>query len=231
MVALADFAGDASLGGGWVLHPNTLKPYRIESARCRFANISPDGRWSVFSSDREPSKVYETATGRCVFQLLSSSYTYASFSPDGRWLATDTDGGRVYAVGTWEPGVRLGPGFPWGISPDSRLVVMVQPDGNYRLVELATGRELARLEDPDQLAAPAFFASDGARLVVAADDGLRVWDLRRIRRELAKLDLDWDAPPYPEPAEDKSGPLEVQIVGADASVSSDPTESKPPSKN
>ncbi len=231
MIASANFAMNASLGGGWVLHPNILKPHRIEPARCRFTSISPDGRWSVFSSDREPSKVYETATGRCVFQLPSSSYSHASFSPDQRWLATDNDGGRVYAVGTWEPGARLGPGSPWGISPDSRLVVMVQPDGNYRLVELATGQELARLEDPDQLVAPAFFASDGTRLVVAADDGLRIWDLRRIRRELAKLGLDWDAPPYPETADDKPDALEVQIVGADALAGLDSKEPTPPSKN
>jgi tetratricopeptide (TPR) repeat protein len=103
---------------------------------------------------------------------------------------------------------------PWDVSPDSRLVVLGQTDGVYRLVELATGRELARLEDPDRIASPAVFTPDGTRLVVSAAGGLRVWDLRRIRRELAKLGLDWDAPPYPDAAAGSPGPLEVRVVGA-----------------
>jgi Tfp pilus assembly protein PilF len=79
----------------------------------------------------------------------------------------------------------------------------------YRLVELATGRELARLEDPEQLIGQAALTPDGTKLVVTAPNGLRVWDLRRVREELKKLDLDWDAPPYPPaPA---VAPLEVQV--------------------
>jgi hypothetical protein len=92
---------------------------------------------------------------------------------------------------------------------------MGQPDGIYRLVELATGRELARLEDPEQNTGPAVFTPDGTRLVVSAADGLRVWDLRRLRAGLTRLGLDWDAPPYPEAAAGAPGPLEVKVVGAD----------------
>ena len=98
------------------------------------------------------------------------------------------------------------------ISPDSRLVVLGLADGTYRLVELATGRELARLEDPEQLAASASFTSDGTRLVVSAAYGLRVWELRRIRKELVKLGLDWDVPPYPAPKEEKDRePLHITV--------------------
>src|SRR5262249_25779490 len=123
------------------------------------------------------------------------------FSPDGRWLVTDADGGRLYAAGTWEPEPQLGPGAPWDIT--SELAVLGLPNGVYRLVELATGRELARLEDPEQNTAPAALTPEGTKLVVAARNGLRVWDLRRIRAELAKMDLDWEAPPYPPTQESK----------------------------
>jgi tetratricopeptide (TPR) repeat protein len=92
---------------------------------------------------------------------------------------------------------------------------MGQSDGVYRLVERATGRELARLEDPDQLASAAKFTPDGTQLVVGAKDGLRVWDLRRIRTELSKLGLDWDAPPYPPATEGPVEPLEVQVDRGD----------------
>jgi hypothetical protein len=71
---------------------------------------------------------------------------------------------------------------------------------------------LARLEDPDQHAGAALFTPDGTRLVVAVKDGLRVWDLRRIRAELVKLGLDWDLAPYrPLPAEQPTRPVTVRL--------------------
>jgi hypothetical protein len=200
--------------GGWVLHPDAPRPRRVEPLRCNWVSVSPDGRWVACGPHRHRVNVYEAATGRRVWQSPADRQDHARFSPDGRWLLTGSDGGRAYAVGTWEPGARLGPGVPWDVSPDSRLVVMGQTDGVYRLVELATGRELARLEDPEQVTSAPVFTPDGTRLVVAAEDGLRVWDLRRIRRELAKLGLDWDAPPYPAAEAGAPGPLEVQVVGA-----------------
>jgi hypothetical protein len=93
------------------------------------------------------------------------------------------------------------------------------PDGVYRLVELATGRELARLEDPEQIAAPAVFTPDGTRLVTSATDGLRVWDLRGIRAELTKLGLDWDAPAYPfTPKSEDAPPLQVTVLSEDQAL-------------
>ena len=175
--------------------------------------VSPDGRW-VACVLPYPGvvNVYEAATGQRVWQSPKDSTAYLRFSPDGRWVVTGNDGGRAYRVGTWQPGPRLGPGAPLDISPDSRLVVLGLADGTYRLVELATGRELARLEDPEQLAASASFTSDGTRLVVSAAYGLRVWELRRIRKELVKLGLDWDAPPYPAPREEKDRePLHITV--------------------
>jgi tetratricopeptide (TPR) repeat protein len=105
------------------------------------------------------------------------------------------DGGRLYATGTWKPGPQLGPGTPWDATAE--LVVMGQADGIYRLVELDTGREVARLEDPEQSVLQATFSPDGTKLVLEARNGLRVWDLRRIRAELAEMGLDWKASSYP----------------------------------
>jgi tetratricopeptide (TPR) repeat protein len=88
-----------------------------------------------------------------------------------------------------------------------------------RLVETETGRTLARLESPDLCAAQwATFSPDGSRLVVTTNEGpaVHVWDLRAIRRRLAEMGLDWDAPPLPGPetstgdAEDRSA-LKVDV--------------------
>jgi serine/threonine protein kinase/WD40 repeat protein len=201
--------------GGWVLHPDAPRPRQVETVRCHWVSVSPDGRWVACGPHVERVNVYEAATGRRVWQSPIDRRAYSRFSPDGHWLVTDSDGGRAYRVGTWEPGRQLGPGTPWDVSPDSRLVVMGQADGVYRLVELATGRELARLEDPEQVIGAAVFTPDGTRLVVSAAGGLRVWDLRRLRAGLARLGLDWHALPYPEAAAASApGPLEVKVVGA-----------------
>jgi tetratricopeptide (TPR) repeat protein/WD40 repeat protein len=218
VIAQAMFAGYgmAEYAGGWILHPKASQPRRVEAGTSMAsASVSPDGRWVAFGHHAYCVNVYEAATGRRVWQSPADGHHYCRFSSDGRWLASENDGGRAYAVGTWEPGPPLGPGIPWDVSPDSRLVVMGQWNGIYRLVELATGRELARLEDPLQVTDEAVFTPDGTKLVVRANDGLRVWDLRRIRSELAKLGLDWDAPPYPEADAAAPGPFEVRVVGAE----------------
>jgi serine/threonine protein kinase/WD40 repeat protein/tetratricopeptide (TPR) repeat protein len=205
-------------GGGWILHPKAAKPLRAEArVSMNWAGVSPDGNWVAFGRHVNRVNVYEAATGRRVWQSPADRHDYCRFSPDGRWLVTENDGGRAYAVGTWKPGPRLGPGTPWDVSRDG-LVVLGLPDGVYRLVELATGRELARLEDPDQTAGAAVFTPDGTRLVVNARDGLRVWDLRRIRAELVKLGLDWDLPAYPQRKQVSPPPLPIKVVRGDLSA-------------
>jgi serine/threonine protein kinase/tetratricopeptide (TPR) repeat protein/WD40 repeat protein len=195
VIAQSMWAGYGMRGGGWIMHPKY--PPRQVLARASISNcsVSPDGRWVAFDGPHIPLTVYEAASARRVWQLPGRVDIRGRFSPDRRWLVTDADGGRLYAVGTWQPGPQVGPGTPWDMT--SELAVLGQANGIYRLVDLATGRELARLEDSEQSTGPAAFTPDGTKLVVAARNGLRVWDLRRMRAELAKLKLNWDAPPYP----------------------------------
>ena len=42
---------------------------------------------------------------------------------------------------------------------------------------------------------------------------VQLWDLRLVRQELAQMNLDWDLPPYPPPAEDSQTPVSLQIDG------------------
>jgi serine/threonine protein kinase/WD40 repeat protein len=215
--AMSDAYGMSQHAGGWILHPGSREPRRVEAgSSMTCATVSPDGRYVAFGQHGTRVNVYEAATGQRVWQSPGDGRDYCRFTPDGRFLVTDDGGGRAYTIGSWEPGNQFGPGVPWDVTWDSGQVVLGQTDGVYRLVELATSRELARLEDPERNAGPAMFTPDGTRLVVAAKDGLRVWDLRRIRAELVKLGLDWESPPYPQAeARTESEPLQVQVETGD----------------
>jgi WD40 repeat protein len=200
--------------GGWILHPDRPgKPVRVlAGAAAGAVSVSPDGRRVAFGVQGEAGvRVFDAETFRPVWGIGGGSH--CQFTPDGRWLATDTDGNRVYAADTWAPGPRLGPGDLACISADSRLAVLGTPGGSFRLVEIDTGRELARFDDPDHYADRATLTPDGTRLVALARDGLRVWDLRAIRRELGGMGLDWDAPPFPPVS--TALPVDIQVIGPD----------------
>ena len=88
-------------------------------------------------------------------------------------------------------------------SPDGNALAVEAGSGTVLLLDPDTGREYARLEDPNQdRASYLTFSQDGSQLLASAQDStaLHAWDLRAIRAELAKRDLDWDLPPYPPAA-------------------------------
>ena len=129
------------------------------------------------------------------------------------------DRAAILRVGTWDE-VSAG---RWhraqAFSPDSRLLAVDTGDGVVRLLDPASGRDKARLEDPNQDRAETLrFTPDGTRLAAVSNDGkaIHIWDLRLIRNQLAELGLDMDEPRYgPAPPPHKVEPLRVTIVGAD----------------
>ena len=93
--------------------------------------------------------------------------------------------------------------------------------GVIDLKEVATGKTLARLEDPHGDRAPAWtgFTPDGTRLVAVYTYSqlVHVWDLRLIRARLKEIGLDWEWREFP--AVDKNGkaarPLTVKVLSGD----------------
>jgi serine/threonine protein kinase/WD40 repeat protein/tetratricopeptide (TPR) repeat protein len=182
--------------------------------------LSPDGRYVVTGTHGglEAPKIWDIKTGHLVTQVRPPYEIREVVSPEGKWLAvTKTNGDYVVPLGTWgkkRPEGALSRGFSAGCP----LLAMASGKGVIVLLDPATGREKARLEDPNQDSGILAFTPDGSRLVASSDDAkaIHVWDLRRIRRQLADIDLDWDAPPFPAAdSPRKRGPLEVTVVGAD----------------
>jgi serine/threonine protein kinase/WD40 repeat protein len=205
--------------GGWILHadrPN--EPIRLDAgADIGYIAVDPDGHWVVtvgFSSG--VAKVWDARDGVLVKQLTEYGAGYPRFSPDGRWLFTNVDGGRLFAVGTWEPGPQVG--YYYVSAPDSRLMATQPTTGVVRLVDRATEREVARLEDPDfqATASPALFTPDGGKLI-GLGKGICVWDLRLIRQHLKLMDLDWDYPELPpaDPASGAQGLWKLEVLASE----------------
>jgi serine/threonine protein kinase/WD40 repeat protein len=166
---------------------------------CRAVAVSPDGEWlATGSHGRSGAQVWRLRDGALIADLPIEGLVAVDFSPDGKWLLTSPVPCRLWEVGTWREGMRLG-GFGLAFSPDGRMVVVQDTNNVLRLVESATGRNLVRLESPDlHVVGQAAFSSDGSRLAVSTNDGpaVHIWDLRAIRERLAELGLDWDAPAY-----------------------------------
>jgi WD40 repeat protein len=188
-------------------------------ADCRYVAVSPDGKLVATGAHNGTGlKVWDVATGKLLKHFLPSTmWTTPHFSPDGSWLANSS--GHSWRVADWSPG----PNHPGGVvafSPDHRLAAWGWQKGVIVLVDVKTGREIARLEDPHQDARRSLnFTADGTQLIGTTNDSscVRVWDLRKIREGLKELGLDWDAPPYP-PAKTPVlkglpvPPLEVEVI-------------------
>jgi tetratricopeptide (TPR) repeat protein len=196
--------------------------------------VSPDGRWLAVGSFKEAGvRVWDLRRRRFERLLrptdvVGDASFYVGFSPDGHWLisGTSSDLGHAYhfwRAGTWDLGRRIADAF--GPAPafteDGRLMALAIAADQVLLAEAATGRELARLTTLQPVnPTPLDFSPDGTKLIARTNQKTAlVWDLRRIRDQLAPMELDWDAPPYPvaSAASEASGPVPpprpVRVVG------------------
>jgi WD40 repeat protein len=200
---------------------------------CRGVAVSPDGEWLATGNHAGGGEVWRLRDATKVKDLSIEGNSWVCFSPNGKWLMAG--GRRLWEVGTWREVRTIAGGQCF--SPDGRLVVTRDANRVLGLVETETGRTLARLESPDLCDIwGATFNPDGSRLVVTTHDGpaVHVWDLRAIRRHLAKMGLDWDAPSYAnaDPADPAALPLPpVQVdygeltASVNRSAGSNPTSS------
>ena len=209
VIASAQFQGSVAIHADRPDQPVRLGPHDD----VRFVAVSPDGSTVASGSHNERGvKIWEARSGVFKKELPDDSMA-VGFSPDGKWLATHGAGLRLWAADSWQAGPQIG-GGAFAFSPDGRLLAVETGYGAIRLVEPDTGREYARLEDPQQdRAGWICFGPDGTRLVSICNDSqsIHVWDLSAIREQLARMELDWDLPPYPLPVPGFAAPLRVEV--------------------
>jgi WD40 repeat protein len=204
----------------------TRKKWDAEMKKATYAAASPDGRWVASGSADGGNgvRIWRADSGRLEKELLIGDADVA-FSPDSRWLYTATSRlaprgpeVRAWRVGTWEAdrGLALDrpSSSPDGLaaSPDGRAVAVRVFNDTVRLLDAASFVEIGTLTAPEiGLIGPLRFSPDSGMLVFGASHLVHLWDLRRLRRELAAVGLDWSAPPYPAAAGPAPHPLRVEV--------------------
>lgn len=165
-----------------------------QSADINSVAVSPTGRWVAGGAwlGRD-SKIWDSASGDIV-KTLDTGDAYVVFSPDDRWLVTGSHTEYVFwRSGTWEKQHTVersecNQRGPLAFSPDGRMAAVAATPFAVRLIEAASGQEIATLLPyRRELVSWLAFSADARMLAVACAEGnIQVWRLDLIADQLEK---------------------------------------------
>ena len=173
-------------------HPNVM-----------FTALSPDRKWlATQASGRGKSakigaRVWSLGDEALAHEFPGGPLGAVTFSADGRWFASSgMEQFHLVPMEKWDAPIRL----PEGIGKAGALVsfaadgelVAITTDDKTHLFHPATGAQRGTIGSPggDPSTARARLSPDGRKLAVMWDDGsFDLWDLARLREELAALGI------------------------------------------
>jgi WD40 repeat protein len=188
------------------------------SKRLYSVALSPDGRLALTGSDDNTARLWDLATGKEIRRLEGYSHP-AEPIPDDTKLA-DLDAVRERLA----PYKRI---YSLAFSPDGRWALTGSEDKTARLWEVATGKEIGRLEGHLGSVLSVAFSPDGRLAFTGSDDNtVRLWDLatgKEIRRLEGYSDAAEPTPGQAVPVSDATStffttPSEITITGNKANV-------------
>jgi WD40 repeat protein len=168
--------------------------FEIKQDRLDSAEISPDGKYILTSSNLDELSIWDAASGRFVRRVGEGwrEISSARFSPDGgRVVVVDRDpavcdvatGKKLFTLDGHTQQVR-----DVGYSPDGQWLVTASEDRTARIWRAANGKSAAVLPHEREVVFALF--SPGGRWVVTgdADRVVRVWD-PATRSRVAEIDV------------------------------------------
>ncbi len=194
----------ALLGNGYILrinltNPDEARPIRMRRTSDTSYGISADGRWLWTGRHNQSGlDLYNLEEGEFVKTISQPGLGDGRFQPrSGEFVTTTTRGLSFWQPGEWKldrkiplTEVGLGRGLV-AFAPDAR-VAWYGGASKMHLLDVAAGRFFATLEHPGSLYAEVVaFDSTAAHAYAANINGVAAWDFTALRRELARLGLDW----------------------------------------
>ena len=168
--------------------------------------FSPDGSQLASSATSDFALlVWDMASGKLA-QRIPGRHGRVAWSPDGHRLALGSDRGYTFwDTSSWQKdeartlsrGNMSDTTGALTYSQDGKLLAVARERDLAQLLDERTGRELAFLTAPDAQAIGWLrFNADNSFLAAATLEGMvQLWDLRRLRKRMSEMNLDWDAEP------------------------------------
>jgi len=196
----------ASAGSGWIFLWNltTRKelvrkqalPFDAKAAELKddFADsactqilsvaFSPDGKTLAAGKQRRGMLLLDVATGREIRRLdeenVDDRFDEVAFSPDGKTLAAASE----RDVGLWDPATGKKFGELTGqkhiasvvFSPDGKMLATGSPHGTIFLWDVATAKQVRRLDGAEGWTGSVAFSPDG-KVLAAGHKAIQFWDV------------------------------------------------------
>lgn len=169
----------------------------------RSAMFSPDEKRLVTGTwQGKDVKIWDLARGQLLATLPAGESAYAFWRSNHTVISVQLNEVAEWSeneAGVWRRGRTWSPdpGRTFWVyataSADGNWLALPQSGDHIRLVDASSGEELVTLEPPRALGfAFVRFSPDGHFLAACGvGQQMAVWDLPQLRRELAKLRLDW----------------------------------------
>jgi hypothetical protein len=195
----------ALLGGGRValfdFEKNIISPsIQLRRPGDNIFEISPDGHWLTANHNNQPGPdIYDLRTGTLARTLDEVGRAAVTWQPwTGELISITPTEMTFWSTGTWKPARRIrwpaanaGSGLR-AVAPDRRTAWIQTVTGPVSLFDLPTQTFRAVIEQPSSLAGQTIcFDPQRQRTFISIQGGVAVLDMAELRRELARLGLDW----------------------------------------
>lgn len=162
--------------------------------------LSADGKLLAVSRHGKATVIYDVASGAVVkeFEVTGAR---VGFSRDGKWFGVSSAAAfEVFEVGSWTRHCSVERAAGTGQSPmfamAGGLAAVPETEQVVKLLELPSGKLLARLRAAHSgVNENVAFSADGEQLLVSSTADVMVWDLPKLKSQLAALGLSWEGAP------------------------------------